>query len=265
MSSYRDILASHLDPLLFLYTSLSYLPATLLTPRDSTSPSFRESWFLRFWTSVSPSIRAGSSPRVAALLQGRASKGAVTDDEVHPPLSGTVLEIGAGTGVWAQMLASQPSVARVYGIEPNGASVRALEKAVKKANVDGKYVIVPAGIEDAGRWVERGSLDCVVTILCMCSVPEPEAIAREVYGYLKPGGRWYVYEHVRADGAGWWVKRYQAFLNLFWPTMIGGCDLTRTTMETLQKAGIWAKVDVARCVDEPWHHAIPHIYGILTK
>ena len=47
--------------------------------------------------------------------------------------------------------------------------------------------------------------------------------------------------------------------------MIGGCELSRKTGETLRGAGKWSEVDLARCTDEPWHKAIPHIYGVLTK
>lgn len=54
-------------------------------------------------------------------------------------------------------------------------------------------------------------------------------------------------------------------LGLVWPYFIGGCELTRDTETSLRNAGPWAKVDLAQPVDEPWHHVIPHVYGILTK
>lgn len=47
--------------------------------------------------------------------------------------------------------------------------------------------------------------------------------------------------------------------------MMGGCELTRTTGDTLRAAGQWGKVDLARCNDEPWHFVVPHISGVLTK
>lgn len=215
MVSFREVISFHFGPIAFLFTSLSYLPGTLLAPRDATSPSIRESWFLRFWTAVTPSIREGSGARVAALLQGRVSRGAVTDKAHHEEAGGTVLEIGAGTGVWAGLVAGQPGVERVFGVEPNAASLKVLRGTVEREGVGEKYVVVPAGIEDAGEWVERGSVDCVVTVLCMCSIPDPDRIAKEVYGYLKPGGRWYAYEHVRADGVGWWMQCYQGKPLLF--------------------------------------------------
>lgn len=213
--SILDVLSSHLRPFVLLFTSLSHLPGALLARRDADSPSLRESWFLRLWLEISPFIRESASPRVAALLQGRSSRGAVTDEAVHEPVGGRVLEIGAGTGVWAKLIAEQPGVETVFGIEPNRASGKALRGVVKKEGLEGKYVVVPAGIEDAGEWVERGSVDCVVTVLCMCSIPDPQRIAKEVYGYLKPGGRWYVMEHVKTEGTGWWMRFYQCTFSSF--------------------------------------------------
>ncbi|SPN97698.1 uncharacterized protein DNG_01211 [Cephalotrichum gorgonifer] len=266
MSSYMDIIGSHIRPFVFLYSSLTFLPGALFGRRDSPSLSARDAWFFSFWAKVGPLIREGASAHITALLQGRGSRGGVVAGEpVHAALGGTVLEIGAGTGVWADLLASQPGVERVFGIEPNEGSVRILERVVRERGIGDKYTVVPAGIEDAGEWVGRGEVDCVVTLLCMCSVPDPERIAREVYGYLKPGGRWYVFEHVRADGVGWWTRCFQGFLNIFWPTMIGGCQLTRPTGESLRKAGPWSKIDLERRPEDPWYAPLPHIYGVLTK
>lgn len=209
MSTLMDMISHHVQPWIFLFTSLSHIPRTLFASRDANSPSFREAWFLSFWSKIGPPLHEGVSPLVVALLQGRASGGAVTDEAGHGALGGTVVEIGAATGLWAKTLAEQPGVDRVFGVEPNRASGRVLKEVVEREGLGEKYTIVPAGIEDAGEWVERGSVDCIVTILCMCSIPDPDKIAKEVYGYLKPGGRWYVFEHVRADGVGWWMQFYQ--------------------------------------------------------
>ena len=71
---------------------------------------------------------------------------------------------------------------------------------------------MPLGIEDlaASGTVALQSVDCVVTVMCLCSIPEPRRNMAQLYGYLKPGGRWYVYEHVkcfRAQGRG--MQLYQ--------------------------------------------------------
>lgn len=41
--------------------------------------------------------------------------------------------------------------------------------------------------------------------------------------------------------------------------------MRRRTAGTLRGAGAWSNVDLERCTDEPWCHALPHIYGVLTK
>ncbi|PKS07703.1 hypothetical protein jhhlp_006311 [Lomentospora prolificans] len=277
--SLSDVLASHIGPWLFLLLSVRHLPATIVQQVRAGSVStlfswaaLRDAWFFNFWTTVSPEIRKSGDELVTALLQGKVRAGVITDRAEHPPMGGTVLEIGSGTGLWAELLArDSPGVDRVFGVEPNPASLKVLRRRVREAGIGDRYVVVPVGVEDVayGEWeghrVEKGSVDCVVTVLCMCSVPRPEEIAREVYGYLRDGGRWYVFEHVRADGCGWWIRFYQAVLNLFWPTCIGGCQLTRPTGEWLRQAGKWSDVDLERCVDEPWHKCIPHILGVLTK
>lgn len=76
---------------------------------------------------------------------------------------------------------------------------------------------MPVGIQDLGdptKWggkMEKESIDCIVSIRCLCSIPEPRRNIAELYGYLKKGGRWYVFEHVRADRP-WAIGVYQCEL-----------------------------------------------------
>lgn len=228
-----EVIASHIGPWLFMLLALRHLPGTIARAARTDGPlallrlsALRDAWFFDFWSTVSRDIRAGGGEMVTALLRGRVREGAVISEQepaAHPSLSGTVLEIGAGTGLWSSLLAREiHGVERVFGVEPNPESLAVLRKRVAEAGLGDKYVVVPAGVEDVarGEWdghrVEKGSVDCVVTILCMCSVPEPRKVAEEVYGYLREGGRWYVYEHVRADGVGWWIRLYQGKFGFFY-------------------------------------------------
>lgn len=71
------------------------------------------------------------------------------------------------------------------------------------------YEIVPVGIEsiaDPSKWdgkIEDGSVDCIVSVLCLCGIPEPEKNIKALYKSLKKGGRWYVYEHVKLKNNVW--------------------------------------------------------------
>lgn len=236
-----------LDPWLFVGLSIKSLPGTILTLIQERrfgvllSPSgFRDAWFSRFWGSVAgPGIRANAGEHVIPLLQGRASGGVVRAEQVEQGISGTVIEVGAGSGLWADVYkvvaevradpeaetgnegavrrrnaAGERVITRIYGVEPNKDQHPNLRNAVAAAGLEDVYRIVPVGIEDldnSKKWdgrVEKGSVDCIVTILCLCSIPEPEKNIRELYKYLKKGGRWYVYEHVKCEH-GWGMKLYQ--------------------------------------------------------
>ncbi|KAK1770822.1 S-adenosyl-L-methionine-dependent methyltransferase [Phialemonium atrogriseum] len=164
--------------------------------------------------------------------------------------------------------AGSGAVTRVLGVEPSADMHEPLREKVREAGLEGVYEVVPVGIEDlapSGRVLPE-SVDCIVSILCLCGIPDPERNIRELYGCLKPGGRWYVYEHVRCvPSQGWAMGVYQAFVNLFWPPLIGGCQLRRDTRKSLREAGPWTHVDLEVAADEPWFSICPHILGVLTK
>ena len=177
-------------------------------------PAFHEAWFANLWAYIAPDVKANAEPRVRALLEGRVREGRICNEVVGQPVEGVILEIGAGSGMWADVFAEVAGQAKsrggsgpakIYGVEPNSHSAAALKQRVKDVGLEGTYEVVPVGIEDLdnptawGGRIEPGSVDCVVTVQCLCSIPEPEKNIRLLHNYLKKGGRWYVYEHVRAE------------------------------------------------------------------
>ncbi|EGO60217.1 hypothetical protein NEUTE1DRAFT_143681 [Neurospora tetrasperma FGSC 2508] len=170
-----------------------------------------------------------------------------------------------------KVVGSRQRITQVYGIEPNYGIHPLLQHNIAQAGLSQTYTILPFGIEDIERYapqIQPESLDCIVSILCLCSIPEPQKNIAILYRYLKPGGRWFVYEHVKCCSSkpgGWFMNVYQAFVNLFWPICLGGCQLRRDTGRYLKEAGPWTDVDLAQPPKEQWHHTVPHIYGILTK
>ncbi|KAI1284184.1 S-adenosyl-L-methionine-dependent methyltransferase [Xylaria sp. FL0933] len=193
---------------------------------------------------------------------------------------------------------ARSAITRVYGVEPNPAHHAALRRAVEAAGLQDVYEIVPVGIEDLcsssssssssssfsssdngggkgkkekekaeKKWdgnIAPQSVDCIVSILCLCSIPDPQRHIRELYELLRPGGRWYVYEHVKARNM-WYIRLYQRIINVFWPRFIGGCELCRPTEKTITETGPWSKIDVGQPVDEQWYGTVPHVLGIFTK
>ncbi|KAI0875682.1 S-adenosyl-L-methionine-dependent methyltransferase [Hypoxylon argillaceum] len=284
-----------LDPWAFLSLSASYIPQTIrhlggLAAALRRPSGFRAAWFAQFWAAVGPATRDFLRPTVLALLDGRVARGRVLDAPAHAGVGGVVLEIGAGAGLWVDVFAegrgdgerttARGKITRIYGIEPNAAHHGALRAAVKAAGLEDVYEIVPVGIEDLSsafaadgsggggkKWdgdIAPGSVDCIVSVLCLCSIPEPERHVRELYQLLRPGGRWYVYEHVLSEYS-WYMRAYQRVINLVWPHLIGGCELCRQTGKSLREAGPWTSIDLQQPVTEQWHHCVPHIQGVLTK
>jgi len=217
--------------------------------------ALRDAWFGRFWAWAAPGVRETAETKCIPLLRGHTRAGRVltaaevADSEQHggltPPVSGTVLEIGPGSGMWVSMFKQEslwPSdsittdasknggsvrrrgaepgerVTRVYGVEPNPDVHAALRQQVPDAGLEGTYEILPMGIEDlaASGKVAKESVDSIVSILCLCGIPEPRHNLRELYGYLKPGGRMYVYEHVKCSNH-WLMIWYQGKWKVYRP------------------------------------------------
>ena len=118
---------------------------------------------------------------------------------------------GGGSG------AGRTAVTKIYGVEPNVEWHASLRRKVQEAGLEGVYEVVGAGAEELGTLglgIDKGSVDTVVTKQVLCSVPKPERLVRELYGYLRPGGVWIMYEHVKTEEKGW-VEWYQGVCCVF--------------------------------------------------
>lgn len=111
---------------------------------------------------------------------------------------------------------------------------------------DGTLVILSCGAEDIlsvlAALGKGQSVDTIVSILTLCSIPEPEqtlsSLVREV---LKPGGTLLFYEHVlshRSDVA-WW----QRFWTPLWKLGFDGCRLDRPTHLWIERMEAWSHGD----------------------
>jgi SAM-dependent methyltransferase len=121
---------------------------------------------------------------------------------------GIVLDIGPGSGEWLSLF-NKEKITKIYGVEPNVDHHPRLRERIVQAGLQDKYVIVPVGIEDLGEeWVKKGSVDSVITVLCLCSIPTPEYMISQLYQYIKKGGIWIIYEHVKTK-EGVFMTAYQ--------------------------------------------------------
>ncbi|GAA2113213.1 class I SAM-dependent methyltransferase [Actinomadura alba] len=145
-------------------------------------------------------------------------------------LSGRVIEIGAGAG--ANFSHYPAEVTGVLAVEPE-AHLRSLARnAAERAPVS---IEVVDGFADRLP-AEDETCDAAVACLVLCTVPDPAAALAEVFRVLRPGGRLYFFEHVRADTSRR-RRLQQAADATLWPLFAGGCHVTRDTDTAITDAG----------------------------
>ena len=197
-----------LRPLLLLSYSAFYIVPTIfysllalnLQPFHSFD-NFKDAWFARFWGWFGPRSRENAAPAVMPLLQNSAR--------------GVCLDIGPGSGEWLYLFAraNNKDITKIYGVEPNHGMHKLLRENAVKAGLGDVYEIVGCGAEALGKKAgfEKGSIDTIITVQCLCSIPTPEKIIKDLYPYLKAGGRWLVFEHVKTkhqdDFVAYWQSR----------------------------------------------------------
>jgi ubiquinone/menaquinone biosynthesis C-methylase UbiE len=173
---------------------------------------------------------------VSAWLQARAGAieerrgGAERRRQLLDGLSGSVVEIGAGSGV---SFAHYPtSVREVIAVEPEP-SLR--ERALQVAQAAPVPVRVVDGVAEKLPLADA-SVDAALMAGVLCSVPDPIRALAEVARVLRPGGELRFYEHVIARNGR--LARLQRFLDAtFWPRLFGGCHTTRDTEAALVASG----------------------------
>lgn len=199
-----------LRPIIFIGLSAWYIPITiynlLITFQFSKLTSwsaFQKAWFGTFWTYFGPGAREVGVPAVVPLLQNA---------------YGVVLDIGPGSGEWISCFSASENkngIRKIFGVEPNFEHHNLLRRRIQEAGLEDVYEILGAGAEDLAKCgIDKSSIDTICTIQCLCSVPGPEKIVQDLYPYLKPGGKWLVYEHIKTKYQGEFIAYWQGKLVL---------------------------------------------------
>lgn len=157
--------------------------------------------------------------------------------ELLADLSGTVVEIGAGTG--ANVAHYPPTVERLVLTEPDpGMRLRLLDKVAERRLGPGPAPapIEVRAVEGDALPLADGEADAVVGTLVLCTVADPMAVLAEVRRVLRPGGTYTFLEHVAAEERPDRL-RWQHRVDPLWHRLMGGCHLTRRTADLIAAAG----------------------------
>jgi len=176
--------------------------------------SVRHRLFAATYDALSASVeRRELAPRRARLLSG---------------LTGTVVDVGAGTGA---NLRHFRHAERVILVEPDRYMRARLSSRLGESSV-------PVEVSDADAEhlpLPDGTADAVVFTLVLCSVPDQRLALLEARRVLKPGGTLAVLEHVRGQGR---AARWQDRLDGLWGRCVApGCHINRNTVASIGEAG----------------------------
>ena len=167
---------------------------------------------------------------------------------------GDVLEIGAGTGL--NLRHYPPAVTALTLSEPEAAMRSVLQRRVARAELPFPTAVTPDRAETLP--FADAAFDVVVSTLVLCTAADPVVAAGEVRRVLRPGGRFLVIEHVRAE-AGTSLVRWQHRLAGPWKAFANGCRCSQETVPVLADAGF----DVAALRQDRWR-GMPAIVAPLV-
>ncbi len=151
-------------------------------------------------------------------------------DKVVPLATGTVLEIGIGTGLNLPFYDSA-SVDRVIGLDPSEESWALAGERAARLDFPVEFIGLPG--EEIP--LDAASVDSVVVTFALCTIPDPVAALQGMARVLKPDGRLLFCEHGLAPDES--VRGWQSRINPLWRKIAGGCNLNRDIPALLDQGG----------------------------
>jgi ubiquinone/menaquinone biosynthesis C-methylase UbiE len=145
-----------------------------------------------------------------------------------PDADGRVLEIGSGSGLNLPFYSERAN--QVLGLD---SSKTLLSWARKSASPTHAVMWLQASAEAIP--LDDASVDTVLTIWTLCSIPDVAGALKEVRRVLKPSGRLLFVEHGRAQDAN--VSVWQDRLTPLWKRVAGGCHLNRAIDRLIEASG----------------------------
>lgn len=169
--------------------------------------------------------------------------------KVVPLASGTVLEIGIGTGLNLPYYDTD-KVERLIGLDPCEQSWKLAGKRARELAIPVEFV----GLPGEQIPLDDNSVDTVLVTFSLCTIPDPVTALKGMRRVLKPAGQLIFCEHGIAPDAS--VRKWQNRLNGFWGTFTGGCNINRDIPSLLTQGGF--EIDV---LDEMYLPGTPRIAG----
>jgi ubiquinone/menaquinone biosynthesis C-methylase UbiE len=167
-------------------------------------------------------------PRLTDLVM-RNAEATRYRSQVVPFARGTVLEVGAGSGLNLKFYGA--AVERLYALDPSEELLGMARRRAAEATVPVEFLL-HSGEEIP---LEDRSCDTVVTTWTLCTIPDPAQALSEMKRVLKQGGTLLFAEHGAAPEAR--VRGWQERLNPLWRRMTGGCNLNRSIATLMADAG----------------------------
>lgn len=208
----------------FMIMTVSVIAAILtIAPfviQFKTVPSlsiFKNLWFCRLWSLLGPISTKKDAIHVHPLVQQ--ARGVVLDVgyanhqtitiRCHSNFSQKIYSPGSGLVV---NCFDKSKIEKIYGIEPCLDLHHQLHRNIRAAGLSDIYTVVGCGAEDTDKLREYGitpeSVNTIVTIKVLCSVPTPEKTIESLYKLLVPGGQWLVFEHTQ-NRHSWLTRVFQ--------------------------------------------------------
>ena len=151
-------------------------------------------------------------------------------EKIVPNASGTVLEIGIGSGLNIPFY-NISKIDKIYGLDP---SIHLCKKAIKKAeeinmNIDFLF----EGAEEIK--LKSNSIDTVVITYTLCSIPNPMDALKEIKRVMRSDGNILFCEHGIAPDIK--VSKWQNRINPIWGKLFGGCNINRDIPSIISNSG----------------------------
>lgn len=150
--------------------------------------------------------------------------------QVVPRATGTVLEVGMGSGINLQFY-DKTRVNLVYGLEPSEGMRRKAQSNLAASPVSVTWLDLPGEKVP----LADNSVDTVLLTFTLCTIPDWRAALQQMMRVLKPGGKLLFVEHGESPDNT--TRKWQHRITPGWKRLAGGCHLNRDIGSMIREAG----------------------------